>query len=334
MQGYVLTKYGNADVMELREVPKPVAGPGDLLIRVRAAGLNPVDYKIREGQLKVIHRLALPTVAGSELAGVVEEVGAGVEGFAVGDRVMTRVDPNRLGALATYAVVSAGLVAPMPEKLDFDEAAGLPLAGLTALQALRDEMRVRPGQRIFISGGAGGVGTLAIQLAVWMGAHVTTTASPAGAELVRSLGAEEVIDYKSTRFKDVLRDMDGALDLVGGQDLTDSFGIVRPGTTVVSVGGVPEPLTARKDLDAGFVLASVFAVMSAKPRRQAKARGVGYRFLMMRPSGTDLRVLADLVEQGHVRPVVDRGFPLERAADAFAYLETGRAKGKVIVRMP
>ncbi|WP_416968130.1 NADP-dependent oxidoreductase [Streptomyces sp. 4F14] len=334
MRGYVLTKYGKPDVMELREVPKPVPGAGELLIRVRAAGLNPVDYKIREGQLKVIHRLPLPVVAGSELAGVVEGMGAGVEGFEVGDRVMTRVDPNRLGALAPYATVAADLVAPMPEKLDFDQAAGLPLAALTALQALRDEMRVRPGQRILIIGGAGGVGTYAIQLAVWMGAHVTTTASSAGEELVRSLGAERVIDYKTTRFKDVLSGMDGVFDLVGGQDLTDSFGVVRSGTTVVSVGGVPEPLTARKDLGAGFVLAGLFSVMSAKTRRQAKAHGVGYRFLMMRPSGTDLRTLADLVDEGHVRAVVDRTFPLERAADAFAYLETGRAKGKVVVQMP
>ncbi|MFI6369738.1 NADP-dependent oxidoreductase [Streptomyces sp. NPDC050546] len=333
MQGYVMTKYGDANVMELREVPKPVPGPGDLLIRVHAAGLNPVDHKLRQGQLRLINRLALPGVAGSELAGVVEEVGPGVEDFAVGDRVMTRVDPNLLGAFATYATVSAGLVAPMPEKLDFEQAAGLPLAGLTALQALRDEMRVRPGQRIFISGGAGGVGTLAIQLAVWMGAHVTTTASSAGEELVRSLGAEDVIDYKTTRFKDVLHDFDGAFDLIGGQDLTDSFGIVKPGTKVVSVGGVPEPLTARKDLGAGFVITAMFQVMSAKLRRQAKAHDVDYRFLMMRPSGTDLRFLAGLVDEGHLRPVLDRSFPLERIADAVAYLEGGRAKGKVVVRM-
>jgi alcohol dehydrogenase len=333
MQGYVLTRYGGPDAMELREVREPQAGPGEVLIRVRAAGLNPMDHKLRQGVLRLIKRLPLPMVAGSELAGEVAAVGPGVTQFAVGDRVFTRVDKGKLGAFAPYAVVEESLAAKMPAKLGFTDAAGLPLAGLTALQALRDELGVQPGDRVFISGGAGGVGTLAIQLAVSMGAEVATTASPRGADLVRSLGAETVIDYSEQRFKNVLHDYDGAFDLTGGQDLLDSFAVVKPGAQTVSVAGPPEPNTAREQMAKGPLLAAVFWLLSAKVRREARRYGTSYRFLFMHPSGTDLAHLAALVDAGELKPVTDRVFPFEQIDEAFAYLEQGRAKGKVIVEM-
>jgi alcohol dehydrogenase len=333
MQAYVMTRYGDASAMEMRDVPEPVARDGEVHIRVRAAGLNPIDYKIREGKMRWVNRLDLPQVAGSELSGVVEGVGAGVTRFAVGDRVFARVDRKKLGAYAAHAVVHEAMVAKMPESLDFSDAAGLPLAGLTALQALRDELGVTAGDRVFISGGAGGVGTLAIQLAVWMGAEVATTASPRGEELVRSLGATTVINYQKQKFKDVLRDYDGAFDLTGGQDLPDSFAILKRGAKTVSIGGVPEPANARVDLDAGPVVAAALRVASAKIRRQARQRGVGYRYMFMHPSGEDLNLLAGLVDKGTLKAVTDRVLPFEQIAEGFAYLEQGRAKGKVVVRM-
>ena len=333
MQGYVLTRYGDARAMELREVPEPTAGDGEVLVRVRAAGLSPVDYKLREGAMRLLWRLDLPRVAGSELSGVVEGVGSGVTRFAVGDRVFARVDKQKLGAFAPSAVVKETLVARMPESLDFDEAAGLPLAGLTALQALRDELAVAPGNRVFISAGAGGVGTLAIQLAVWMGAAVATTASPRSEELVRSLGAVTVINYRKQKFKDVLSDYDGAFDLTGGQDLMDSFAILKRGAKTVSIAGMPEPTTARVDLGAGLLVTAALWAASAKIRRQARRRGVGYRFIFMHPSGEDLDLLARLVDSGQLKTVTDRVFPFEEIAEAFAYLEQGHAQGKVVVRL-
>ncbi|WP_328611650.1 NADP-dependent oxidoreductase [Amycolatopsis sp. NBC_00345] len=332
MRGYVLTRYGKADAMEMREVAEPAPGAGQVLIRVRAAGLNPVDYKVRDGRLRLMTRFELPQVAGSELAGVVEGLGSGSSRFAVGDRVYARVDKTKLGAYAPYAVVDEGFVAKMPESLDFAEAAGLPLAGLTALQALRDELAVSPGDRLFISGGAGGVGTLAIQLATWMGAKVATTASPRGEELVRSLGAETVIDYRTQKFKDVLSGYDGALDLTGGPDLADSFTILKPGAKTVSIAGIPLPANVKDD-DTRPLFPTLLRILSAKTVWQARRSGVGYRYMFMHPSGEDLDLLASLVDSGRLKAVLDRVFPFEQIADAFAYLEQGRAKGKVVVRL-
>ncbi|WHX23768.1 NADP-dependent oxidoreductase [Streptomyces malaysiensis subsp. malaysiensis] len=332
MQAYVLTRYGDTNAMELRDVPQPTPGAGEVLIRVYAAGLNPVDYKVRQGKMRMLTHLDLPRVAGSELAGVVEETGPGVTRLAVGDRVFTRVDKQKLGAYAPYAVVDETFVAKMPTSLEFTDAAGLPLAGLTALQALRDELAVKTGDKVFISGGAGGVGTLAIQLAVWLGAKVTTTASPRGEDLVRSLGAETVIDYRTHKFVDILHDFDGAFDLTGGQDLIDSFAILKPGAKTVSIAGIPDATTAR-DIGAGPLVTVALTAASAKIRRAARRRGVGYRYMFMHPSGDDLDVLSELVDKGTLTTVTDRAFPFEQIPDAFAYLEQGHAKGKVVVQM-
>ncbi|MEU2872775.1 NADP-dependent oxidoreductase [Streptomyces olivoreticuli] len=328
-----MTRYGDASAMELRDVAEPTPSSGEVLVRVRAAGLNPIDYKVREGMMRLAKRLDLPMVAGSELSGVVEAIGDGVTRFAVGDRVFARLDKDKLGAFAPYAVIDETFVAKMPKSLDFADAAGLPLAGLTALQALRDELAVKTGDRVFISGGAGGVGTLAIQLATWLGAEVATTASPRGEELVRSLGAETVIDYRTQTFKDLLSDYDGAFDLTGGQDLIDSFAILKPGAKTVSIGGLPDGTAAREGLGAGRLVTAALTAASAKIRRAARRKGVGYRYLFMHPSGADLEVLAELVAKGTLKPVTDRVFPFEQIAEAFAHLEQGHAKGKVVVQM-
>lgn len=333
MRALVLTRYGGPEAMELREVPQPEPGPGEVLIRVHAAGLNPVDYKIREGALKAIQRYRLPVVMGCELAGVVEKTGAGANGFKPGDRVFCRVAKDGLGAFAEYAVVHQDLLAKVPDGLDLVTAAGIPLAGLTALQALRDELQLGPGQSVFISGGAGGVGTFAIQIAKWLGARVVTTASPRGRALVERLGADEVIDYTAERFQDRLSGLDGAFDLMGGETLDATFGVVRPGGMVVSVAGLPEPETARKDLNLGPLMTAAFWVVSRKLRALARRQGVRYRFLFMHPSGAELAELAGLVAAGRLDPIVDKVFPFSEIAAAMAYLEAGRAKGKVIVRM-
>lgn len=332
MRALVLTRYGGPEATVLTDVPRPEPRAGELLVRVRAAGLNPVDFKTRAGALKVIRRYPLPIVLGNELAGVVEVAGPGT-GFAAGDRVFARVDKDFMGAFAEYAVLRPEHVARIPDGVSFEQAAAVPLAGLTALQALRDELEVKPGQRVFIPGGAGGVGTFAIQIARGMGAHVATTASPRGAALVSRLGAEVVVDYTRDRFEDRLTGYDAAFDLLGGDTLPKVFKVVKRGGRVVSIAGMPEPETARKDLGRGPGLAALFWLVSLPLRLRAAQNDVRYRYLFMHPSGADLTHLAGLMSAGKLEVVIDRVFPFAEAKEALAYLETGHAKGKVVLAL-
>lgn len=333
MRAYVLQRYGGADCATLTDIPPPKPGPHELLVNVRAAGLNPVDVGFRKGKLRPLYRLDLPIALGCEFAGEVAAVGAMVTRFSVGDRVYARVEKDRPGAFAEQALIGEDNAAPMPANLDFETAAGAPLAALTALQALRDELKVGPGQKVFIAGGAGGVGTFAIQIAKLLGAHVTTTASQRGEALVRSLGADVVVDYTREDIPALGRAFDAALDLVGGETTGQMFAIVKRGARVVSVAAVPEPRTAMLDLGGRRGLALLFWLVSHGLRRKAHAAGVDYRYMFMRPSGRDLASLAGWIEQGRIRVILDRTYPFSEIAEAFAYLEAGRAKGKVVVSM-
>ncbi|MFO0675206.1 MAG: NADP-dependent oxidoreductase [Polyangiaceae bacterium] len=332
MRAFVIDKYGGPETTSLRDVAEPEPGAGEVRVRVHAAGLNPVDWKTRQGAIRVVHTTRFPAVLGNEFAGVVESSGPGATRFRPGDRVIARVKKGTMGAFAEVACIDESLVALAPTSVDLVTAAAIPLAGLTALQAVRDELRVGPGTNLFVSAGAGGVGTFAIQIAKRLGATVTTTASPRGEALVKGLGADRVIDYTKEKFEDVLRDMDCAFDLVGGETLTKTFGIVKRGSTVVSVAGVPEPETATKDLERPG-LVPLFWLASAGLRHRARKAGVTYRYLFMHPSGTELAELVAMVDAKELRPVVDKVFPFEDMADAMAYLEKGTAKGKVLVRM-
>jgi alcohol dehydrogenase len=272
-------------------------------------------------------------VLGNELAGEVIAVGSDVTRFRVGDRVFARVAKDRAGAFAEQACVDEDHAAPMPQELDFTAAAAVPLAGLTALQALRDELGVGPGQKVFISGGAGGVGTFAIQIAKWLGAHVTTTASKRGEALVRSLGCDEVIDYTAQDLSKAGGKFDAGFDLVGGNTLEQMFGIMRPGARIVSVAAIPEPQTAIKDLGGRRALSAAFWIISYGIRSRARRAGIGYRYLFMHPSGRDLAQLSELIEQEKLKIIVDKTYPFARISEALAYVESGHAKGKVVVMM-
>jgi alcohol dehydrogenase len=333
MRAYVLDHYGGPEGARLMDVPTPQPRPRDILVEVRAAGLNPVDFKFRQGKLRAIQRPKLPLVLGNELAGEVIAVGGDVKRFRVGDRVFARVAKDRAGAFAEQACVDEDHAAHMPQGLDYATAAAVPLAGLTALQALRDELYVKPGQRVFISGGAGGVGTFAIQIAKWLGAHVTTTASQRGEASVRSLGCDEVIDYTSRSISEAGRRFDAGFDLIGGKTLEQMFEIMKPGTKIVSIAALPEPQTAIKDLGGGRTLAAMFWIISYGMRSRARRAGISYRYLFMHPSDADLAQLAELIEQGTLKVIVDKTYPLADIASALAYVEDGHAKGKVVVTM-
>ena len=331
MRAYVLKHYGGPEGSLLMDVPAPAPRPRDILVEVRAAGLNPVDFKFRQGKLRAILRPKLPFVLGNELAGLVIAVGSYVKRFRVGDRVFARVAKDRAGAFAEQACVDEDDAALMPRNLDFTAAAAVPLAGLTALHPLRDELRVKPGQKVFISGGAGGVGTFAIQIAKWLGAHVTTTASKRGEALVRSLGCDEVIDYTVQDISSAEGRFDAGLDLIGGKTLEQMFEIMKPGTKIVSVAAVPEPQTAIRDLGDRRALSAIFWLISYGIRSRARRAGISYRYLFMHPSGSDLALLAELIEQGKLKATIDRTYPFAKIPEALDYVESGRAKGKVVV---
>src|ERR1700726_2184179 len=315
MRAYALEHYGGPEGSRLMDVPAPALGPCDILVKVRAAGLNPLDFKFRQGKLRAIQRPKLPFVMGNELAGEVIAVGSYVKRFRVGDRVFARVAKDRAGAFAEQACVDEDDAAHMPRNLDFTAAAAVPLAGLTALQALRDELGVKPGQKVFISGGAGGVGTFAIQIAKWLGAHVTTTASKRGEALVRSLGCDEVIDYTVQDISSQQGRFDAGLDLIGGKTLEQMFEVMKPGAKIVSIAGVPEPHTAIKDLGGRRPLAVVFWIISYAIRSRARRAGVSYRYLFMHPSGSQLAELAGLIEQGKLKVIIDKTFPFANISE-------------------
>jgi NADPH:quinone reductase-like Zn-dependent oxidoreductase len=331
MRAYVLRHYGGPEGSVLMDVPAPAPRPRDILVEVRAAGLNPVDFKFRQGKLRAILRPKLPLVLGNELAGEVIAVGRDVKRFRAGDRVFARIAKERAGAFAEQACVDEDDAAHMPRNLDFTAAAAIPLAGLTALQALRDELDIKPGQNVLISGGAGGVGTFAIQIAKWLGAHVTTTASKRGEALVRSLGCDEVIDYTVQDISSAQGQFDAGFDLIGGKTLDQMIEVMKPGTRIVSVAAIPEPQTAIRDLGGRRALSAIFWLISYGIRSRARRAGISYRYLFMHPSGSDLALLAELVAQGKLKVTIDRTYPFAKIAEALDYVESGRAKGKVVV---
>ena len=332
MKAIAIDRYGDNSQVKLRELPDPVPGAGDLLVEVHAASINPVDFKIRDGKLKAIVPLKFPLVLGSDLSGVVRAVGAQVTGFKPGDEVFARVEKDRLGTYAELAALSASTAALKPKNLTHVEAASLPLVGLTAWQALVELIHLQAGQKVLIHAGAGGVGSFAIQLAKHLGATVATTASARNQVLCSQLGADVVIDYNKQRFEDAVHDCDAVLDTLGGDTLLRSFGVVKPGGTVVSIAALPDAATAEKwGMNPAIRLALRF--LTRKITAAARARGVTYRYLFMDPSGEQLAQIAALVEQGAIKPQVEKTFPLAETAAALAAVETGRTRGKVVVQI-
>jgi NADPH:quinone reductase-like Zn-dependent oxidoreductase len=321
------------DALRIEEIEKPSPGPRDLLIKVRAASVNPVDFKIRDGGIKVLIMLRFPLVLGNDCSGVVEDVGAEVTAFKRGDSVWARLDKDRIGGFAEWALVSEGAAAPKPAGLDYIQAASLPLVGLTAWQALVDLAHLGAGQRVLIHAGSGGVGTAAIQLAKHLGAHVVTTASTKNAALLEKLGADQVIDYRTQRFEEHAGECDAVLDTQGGETLLRSFQVVKRGGVVVTVGGVPDAKFGRA-WGLGPLLVLGLRFMTRKVIARARARGARFEYLFMRADGAELREIGKLAERGVIEAIVDRTFPFEQVVEALAYVEKGRAVGKVVVTFP
>lgn len=328
MKAFAIDRYKGE--LKLRDMPEPVAHVGQVVVEIVAAGLNPLDDKIRVGEFKAFLRYDMPLVLGNDLAGRIVAVGPGVTRFKVGDEVFAKVDVARIGTFAERIAVSEGDLALKPANLSMAEAASLPLVALTAWQVLVDRAGVRSGQKVLIHAGAGGVGTIAIQLAKHLGATVATTASASSLDLVRSLGADVAIDYRSEDFTQRLQDYDVVLTSLDSDVLQRSLKVLRPGGKLISLSGPPDPAFARS-VGANVVVRQVMRLMSSRVRRLARQQGVEYSFLFMRADGAQLAEIAHLVEGGMIRPVLDQVVPFERTLEKLSLIEGRRGPGKVVM---
>ena len=332
VKAFVVARYGTSEV-RAADVPEPRPGLRDVLVKVSAASINPLDSMVRNGEFKQLLKYKPPFVLGHDVAGVVTEVGADVRGFAVGDQVFARPRDLRIGTFTEYIAIDEDDVALKPATLSLHEAAAVPLVALAAWQILVEKAHVQPGQRILVHAGTGGLGSTVIQLAKHLGAHVATTASGAKEQLVRALGADVVIDYTTKDFAEILSGYDLVVDSLGGENLLKSLTVLKPGGLAIGVTGPPDAGFA-KQLGAPKPFEFVLSFLSRKVRKAAKKLGVRYEFFFMHSSGAQLHELAALYDAGELRPVIDTTFGFDRTLEAIAFAESGKAKaGKVIVTL-
>jgi NADPH:quinone reductase-like Zn-dependent oxidoreductase len=332
MKAFILNRYGSADHVRAGDMSDPELREDDVLVQIHAAGVNQLDSKIRNGEFKRILPYRLPLILGHDVAGVVVRVGSRVRRFKPGDEVYARPADGRIGAFAEFIAINEADVAIKPKGLTMEEAASIPLVGLTAWQALIERANLKRGQKVLIHAGSGGVGTFAIQLAKHVGATVATTTSTANVDLVRSLGADIVIDYKKEDFSHVLRDYDVVLNSLDKVTLEKSLRVLKPGGQLISISGPPDAAFARS-IGASWILRLIMGALSYGITTKATRRQAKYSFLFMRANGDQLSEIASLIDKGIIRPVVDRVFPFASTKEAMAYVDAGRAKGKVVVAL-
>ena len=332
MKAFIVDRYGKGKRLRADEVPEPELREDEVLVRVHAAGVNLLDAKIRNGEFKLILPYRAPFVLGHDVAGVVTRVGSRVRQFKVGDEVYSRPDDFRIGTFAEFVAVKEDALAIKPNNITMEEAASLPLVGLTVWQALIEKAKLKKGQKVFIQAGSGGVGAFAIQLAKHLGATVATTTSTGNVAWVKGLGADTVIDYKQDDFEKILSGYDVVLNSQDGKTLEKSLHVLKPGGKLISISGPPDPAFAEQ-IKAPWFVKQVMRVLSFGTRRKAKQLNVGYSFLFMKASGSQLRQITPLIESGAIRPVIDKVFPFDATNEALAYVESGRAKGKVVIKV-
>ncbi|OXS61607.1 NADPH:quinone reductase [Cohnella sp. CIP 111063] len=332
MKAITIEKYGKHVPLNMTEQPMPEIGEQDVLVEIHAASLNPIDFKIKEGKVKLLLNYKFPLILGNDFSGVVVKVGERVSAFKPGDEVYGRPRKTRIGTLAEFIAVHEDDIALKPRNLSFEEAASIPLVGLTTYQAFSDILDLQRGQKILIHAGAGGVGTFAIQMAKLMGAYVATTASEKGYDLVKSLGADLIVNYREENFEDKLADYDAVYDTLGGAALEKSFRVLKPGGQIVSISGMPNARFGKEE-KLGWMKTAILSLVSRKLTALEKKTRTKYHFLFMKPSGAQLNILKEWIEEGRIKPIVDKVYSLQEAGQAFQYLESGRAKGKVIVKI-
>jgi len=332
MKAFIVNRYGKKEKLQLTEIAEPVVKESDILVKVHSAGVNLLDSRIRNGEFKMILPYKTPFTLGHDVAGVVTKVGSNVRKFKVGDEVYARPADYRIGTFAELIAINEDDVAFKPKNISMEEAASIPLAGLTAWQALIEKANLKKGQKVFIQAGSGGVGTFAIQLAKYLGATVATTTSAANIDLVKSLGADIVIHYKKDDFETILKDYDVVLNSQDAKTLEKSLKVLKSGGKVISISGPPDPGFA-DEIGAPLSVKLGIRLLSAGVRKKAKRLNVNYSFLFMRAQGEQLSQITKLIQAVIIKPVMDKVFPFEQTNEALTYIETGRSRGKVVVKV-
>lgn len=332
MKAYVVEKYLKKGDLKLVDIPQPQVNEFEVLVEIKSTAVNLLDSKIRDGEFKILLPYKTPFVLGHDLAGIVKSLGTRTSKFKVGDEVYARPRDHHQGTYAEYIAVHEDDLSLKPKNISMNEAAAIPLVGLTAWQALVEMGNLKAGQKVFIQAGSGGVGTFAIQLAKHLGAYVATTTSAKNIALVKSLGADEVIDYQSQDFEKILKNYDLVLNSQDAKTLEKSLRILKPGGHLISISGPPDPAYA-KTAGLNFFLKLVMTILSAKVRKMAKRLDVRYSFLFMRAEGNQLGEISKLIEGGKIKPVIDKVFPFDSTTDALAYVESGRTTGKVVIHI-
>lgn len=332
MKAYTINRYSKEDKLQLVEVAEPVVNENDMLVQVHSASINQLDAKLKSGEFKLLLPYKFPLILGHDVAGVITKVGSKVSRFKVGDEIFARPADFKIGAFAEYIAVNEKDVALKPKNISMEQAASIPLVALTVWQAFVEKAKLKKGQKVFIQAGSGGVGTIAIQLAKHLGATVATTTSADNFDLVKSLGADVAIDYKTQDFETILKDYDLVLNSQDEKTLEKSLRILKSGGKVISISGPPDTTFAKEIGLSWFMKTAVF-FLSRKVRSQAKKLGVDYSFLLMQANGKQLSEIGKLIEQGIIRPVVDKVFSFEQMNEAMSYVSSGRAKGKVVVKV-
>jgi len=330
MKAAFISRYGGPEVLEIGEQPRPDFGPHDLLVQVKAAGVNPVDYKVRNGAAKVMITRPFPLILGYDVSGVVVEAGASVTRFKTGDEIFACLDRSRFGTFAEFTAVRETDTAHKPSNLSHAEAASIPLAGLTSWQALRDTAALNPGEKVLIHAGSGGVGSFAIQLARHIGASIAATAGARNLDMVKQLGADVAIDYATQRFEDIVRDYDVVFDTLGNGVRNRSFGTLRRDGRLVSIAGIPTANLMR-EWGLPFWVEWFAALANFNSMRIARAKGVRFEYVSVQSNGVQLAAIANLLRSGAITPVIDKVFPLDQAREAIAHCEAGHATGKVVI---
>lgn len=332
MKAFIIDKYKSKDGGRIGQIAVPELKADEVLVEVHAAGINLLDSKIRKGEFKLILPYKTPFVLGHDVAGVITKVGTAVKQFKVGDEVYARPADHRIGTFAEFIAINEADLAIKPNKLSMVEAASIPVVGLTAWQALIEKGKVKKGDKVFIQAGSGGVGTFAIQLAKYLGATVATTTSAANIGLVKSLGADVIIDYKKNDFEEVLRDYDLVLNSQDQKTLEKSLRVLKPGGKIISISGPPDSDFA-EEIGASWFLKLIIRLLSSGIRKKAKRLKVYFSFLFMKANRNQLKEITSLINSGNIIPVIDKVFSFESINEAIAYVESGRAKGKVVVKM-